>query len=165
VDDPVLERLTAALDGLLFEQLLVIADRLEETGETDLAKAYRFMSQERLIPMRFNDFWHWRRNLPEALPLSHQLPPKATVALSMLPLRIGLSHNEAATMHKAYRRGAEALVLSWKMDVEQVLRVQQAENATALVQRHRDLQRLAELEDAEPGPDVAEELGLDDIPF
>lgn len=58
--DRTLQRLNAALETCLWDQLLVIADRIEETGDELLANAYRWLVKQRLLPLWYDNHWWWR---------------------------------------------------------------------------------------------------------
>ncbi len=129
--DPILNRLNRGLEVCLFDQLRIIADRLAETGQQELANAYLVLADNRMVPMRFADRWHWRENRPEMLPLSHQLPGTVTLVLALLPERIGFACNESGSMAEAYRRAAEAMVLTLRIDVQVESRLRHVQKSTS----------------------------------
>ncbi len=111
--DNILTGLNAALEVGIFDQLRVIADRLEETGSEELAKGYRYLADQKLMPLRYEERWHWREHMETILPLGHQLPREATLCLcNHMPTVIGFKWNEAGSMTEAYRRAAQAIVLA-----------------------------------------------------
>ena len=56
-DDPQLRRLFAELD--VFQTMLVAADRLEELGEADLARAWRLLASSRRLPTYSRGKYRW----------------------------------------------------------------------------------------------------------
>lgn len=108
--DDILAGLERGLDVALAQQLSVIADRLEETGREDLARAYRWLVADGRQPLRFADRWHWRKGAMPLLELMHQLPDPCNEYLMRLPGRIGMNWNEAGLISSAYRLAADAIV-------------------------------------------------------
>jgi hypothetical protein len=112
MDGPDLE---SGLESDLWGRLLIIADYLEEEkAEPAQAWAYRWLAQERRLPVRYDQRWHWRRNddtLPE---LMHQLPRAALTFMSnLVPETPACDAYESLSMAGAYRRAALALGLAY----------------------------------------------------
>lgn len=115
--DETLLKLERVLNEVLWDQLRIIADRLEDLGDMQQAEAYRWLAVERKVPMRFEDRWHWRIHQND-LPLSHQLPYDIMIALQMLPPRIGFDWHDNASLAEAYSRAAQAVVFAAQTNQE-----------------------------------------------
>lgn len=123
-------RVALALDRVVWEQLLVLADALEDQEQHLLALCFRWLEWQRRIPVGWNGRWQWRRlDLPE-IPFQHQLPRCVGAELSKLSRRIGFRTNEASTMSEAYWLAAQAL---WCLLTESKLAVRDVVDVQACV--------------------------------
>jgi hypothetical protein len=109
--DAILQGLSQGLETCLWDQLRVLADRLEELGQEKLGQAYRWLAQEKLCPLRYAERWHWRQNRGPLLPLGHQLPD-AVLAVMLrddFPAVLGCQWNERDSLAEAYAMVALAI--------------------------------------------------------
>lgn len=114
MEDEILQRLERSLNETIWDHLRIIADRLEETGDEQLAQAYRWVATHRLMPLFKRERWYWAgfdvRSTPQT---THYFTYDVWQATeTFLPDRIGLNWNEAATLSEAFSRAAAAIVLA-----------------------------------------------------
>lgn len=107
--DPVLARLARSVERDLWDDLVILADRLEEVDQDRLAKAFRWLAREQKVPMRYLDRWTWAGIRAGSRRAGHYLPKQVMQVMKALRGNEQAPWNSALTLFGAYWIAAEAI--------------------------------------------------------